>query len=515
MSIKLSNLISNGMVIQKEAKIWGYATEEVIIDFNGKSYRCEVVDGYFETIIKSEDFGGPYTMKINDIIIEEVYVGYVFLCSGQSNMELPINRVRIKYEEELKNVENKNIRAFNVERNNAFKCEEVNCEGSWKYANAENIDEFFALPYFFGVDLEQYLNVPIGLINCAVGGSDIKSWLSEELLKLYTNDYDILKTCQKEGYVEEVEKNDLLRYEEWHKITDKHDIGLSENFIVDNLEFKNWDTREVTNSWVEDIGAIHGVLWFKVVFNIEKENLNKDAKIFLGTLKDSDITYVNGVEVGTTAYQYPPRIYSIDKALLKLGENVVTVRLYSQNGLCGFTVDKEHKIVFEDGAEIKLPSKWHYKLGCKSEELSPATYFWGYPTGLYNGMLYPTFNYSITGFLWYQGESNTHFPEEYDILLSQLVKQVRGRFGEETQFLVVQLPNFEAYDDNVKWETLRKKQASILNYENTALINTIGLGEDNDLHPLNKKDIGIALSDGVKALLLKKESTNERVIVNY
>ncbi len=516
MSIELSNLISDGMVIQKKAKIWGYTTDEkeVIVEFNNKKFPCVVSNGYFETTVVSEDFGGPFRMKINELVIEDVYVGYVFLCSGQSNMELPISRVRIKYEEELEGVDNKYIRAFNVERNNAFSGIERDCIGKWNYANKDTIDEFYALSYFFGEDLEKYLGIPIGLINCAVGGSNVKSWLSEDLLKAYPTDYELLKKCQVENYVKNVEESDLIRSKEWHEEVNSMDIGIKENFTSNSYDFTKWEKREVTKSWLEDMGITHGSLWFKVTVLLEEKDLDKNATLFLGTLKDSDITFFNGVEVGATGYEYPPRIYNIDKSLLKLGENIITVRLYSQSGIGGFTVDKERKLVFDDGTLINLPKQWYYKIGFKTSELKPATYFWGYPTGLYNGMLYPTLNYSVSGFLWYQGESNTYYPDNYDELQGKLVNQVRDRIGEETPFLVVQLPNFEAYQENYKWEIFREKQASILNFKNTALINTIGLGEDNDIHPLNKKDIGVCLSDSIKTILFNKNNENDRVFIS-
>lgn len=493
--VKLPSIISSGMVLEKVSRIWGYSNKErVKIEFDGKKYVAKTLAGKWELEILSTEYGGPFEMKIEDIIITDVYVGRVFCASGQSNMELPVSRVRIKYEKDLENTYNENIRVFNVNKEYNFLEPQEDCIGKWEFANNDTINDFFATSYFFAKKYLEYENIPIGIINTAAGGSKIESWLKEDDVKQYFNEYELLKKCKIEGYIDSTIKADENRWGKWHKELDGKDDGMEYNYILNSLDFSKWNKGDLDLIFSNELKGFIGSVWFKKTFYIE--SVKEDYKLFLGTLKDADITYVNGIKVGETGYQYPPRIYIIPKEILKIGENTITVRLIAQNGQCSFTKGKELKLE-STTSKIILNRNWYFKIGGEMEELKPATFFYEYPTGLYNKMLYPILKYSLSGFLWYQGESNTHEPDNYDELLFLLLKEIRYWQKNKIPFCVVQLPNFDAGEENGKWQILRKKQESILNYEKCGLVITLGMGEDNDLHPLNKKDVGIGLADSM------------------
>ncbi len=513
MSIKLPAIINSGMVIEKEGRIWGFANDVdvVTVEFEGEIYTTNVVDKKWEVKIKVDSYGGPYSMKINEIILDDIYVGKVFCACGQSNMELPINRVKIKYEKELKNLLNKKLRIFTVEKNHNFMEPKELFTGKWDFVCDENIENFFATSYFFAKKYQEYENIPIGIINTAAGGSKIESWLKEDDVKKYPKEYKLLKNCQENDYVNKTIKFDENRRSNWHLELNKKDIGFKEKFIEYDYSYKNWNTRELTEEFHGDLTNFSGSVWFKKSFYLEEV---QDATLFLGTLIDADKTYINGVEVGETAYQYPPRIYKVPKEVLKLGENQITIRMIVYNNKGGFTKGKDYKIKLYNDEELNLDGQWYYGIGSEMKDLQPETFFFMYPTGYYNSMLYPILKYTLSGFLWYQGESNTSNPYNYDELLGVLLQEIYRWQGEGLPFALVQLPNFDAKEDNEKWEILREKQKTILNYKNCGLVVTLGFGEDNDLHPLNKKDVGEGLANCIYSIINHNCEPYKNVFVN-
>ncbi len=509
----MSGLISNGMILERNAKIYGLepTLSSVEVSFLDKIYEVPVKKGEWTLHLENLPYGGPYEMKIGEKVLTDIYVGIVFLCSGQSNMELPISEVRIKYAQELANVLKSNVHYFNVQPSYDFGNETTNIDGEWVKLNKDTIDECYALSYFFAQKLNDFLDIPIGLINCAVGGSNIEAWLSFEVAKENNIDLNIINQYLTKDAIDQLAKKELDHIIKWHQETDTLDIGLRNNYQGNDSNFKLWPKRRLTSKWNDDIGINNGVVWFKAVVNVEKRFLNKSAKILLGTPTDADDTYVNGKLVGSTEYHYPNRIYDIDPTLLKEGENIITIRLRSHKGYGGFTEGKEYKLLFEDQSEINLPSHWYYKIGCTTKPMSFPTKLFTFPTGLYNGMLKHCLKYTCNAMLWYQGETNTLNPHNYDKLLVAFLKQIRESLSDNCIFLSVQLPNFES-DDLEAWQVLRNKQKAILDFKRTALVNTIGLGEDNDLHPLNIQDIGYSLADAYLSIEHSKITNNQRLM---
>lgn len=516
MKIVLPKIISDGMVIEKNSKIWGecYDANQITIEFMDIEYIVDVINNKFEIIINANEYGGPFEIKIGNIIIKDVYVGKVFLMSGQSNMELPINRVRIDYENEITKNEYKNIRHFLVEKLYDFEKIKPLDSGKWEALNKDTVDDFFAVSYFFAMKLYEYSNIPIGLIDCAVGGSKIQSWMSESTLKkIDSKSYELVQKAKNPEYINSIQQNDNNRISEWTNELNKNDCGLKNGFANEHFNCENWKKRNLELSWNDDLENFYGSVWFRKTIKIENELKNEKAYIFLGRIIDADEVYINGVLVGRCEYQYPPRIYNIKEGVLKSGENTIAVRVITQYGKGGFVKGKPYYLKVGEKI-IDLTGDWNYCIGCKMPELYPATYLFSYPVGLYNAMLSQVMNYSISAVLWYQGESNTEYPYNYSELLKEFVTNFREIHNEFLPFLVVQLPNFEAFEMNENWEVVRQEQAKILELENTALIITRDIGEDIELHPTNKKDVGERLAIGVASLILDMNVENKNVVVN-
>ena len=518
MKISLPSIISSGMVLEKNARIWGFCKDHndktcVDISFCEKKYAADIKDGKWEVFISCDDYGGPYEMTIGDITLSDVYVGRVFMMSGQSNMETPVSRVRTWYEDDFKDlVDNPRIRAFKVEKDFYFNNPRENCIGSWNLIGPDTVDNFYAISFYISKILEEAFDVPIGLIECAVGGSRIESWFCESDANFRGYTAALLRLCQREGYVERITREDEDRTDKWYKNVRLNDIGLKEKYYSYDYNCSDWPTRPLTRNWSDDIGQVNGSVWFRKSFEVSDNMNDIKGRLFFGTIADSDIIYINGHEVGQTEYRYPPRVYDIPEGIIQKGFNTITIRVVSERGYGGFTKDKEYYFETDSGS-ISLDGDWAYKIGFAAKELLPGTFFFNYPSGLFNAMLNPVLPYSISAFLWYQGESNGEEPHDYDILLSHHLKQMRKNYFPTLPFLVVQLPNFDAGPLNDNWQIIREKQAAILNHPNTALIVTTDIGEDNDLHPINKKDVAIRLAEGVLNLIRGDVIKSDKVFI--
>jgi len=521
--VRLPKLIGDGMVLQRNAEIniWGWADpdEAVAVVFDETSYNTKTdSSGNWSIKLSKRSAGGPFTMTIrgkNTLTVKDILIGDVWLCSGQSNMELPVARVMDMFSKEVKTYTNPMIRYITVPLAYNFHQPQSDIQAtSWKTLTPENAMSFSAIAYFFAKDLYEKIKIPIGLINSSVGGSPAEAWISEEGLKsfpMYLND---MRICQNDEYVSNVKSLDRKRWNIWNSVLSKQDAGLNETkqwFEVD-YDDSSWNKTDLfDNYWGNDgLNPVNGSFWFRKTFEVPESKEGKTAVLRLGSIVDADSVYINGIFVGTTSYRYPPRIYQIPEGLLKKGENQITIRLFSYSGYPEFVKDKPYKIVFDD-TEINLEGEWKYKSGTPMPSLQGETFFHYKPVGLYNGMIAPLLNYKIKGVLWYQGESNTGRYNEYQSLLSTLIGDWRYRWNQsDLPFFIVQLANFMQaykYPTESNWAALRDAQLQVSQtVSNTGLAVTIDLGEWNDIHPLNKKEVGRRLSLLVQNMVYKDES---------
>jgi sialate O-acetylesterase len=256
----------------------------------------------------------------------------------------------------------------------------------------------------------------------------------------------------------------------------------------------------LTKDWAEDIGLYHGSVWFRKTVELTKDMAGKPGRLWLGRITDSDIAYVNGEVAGRTEYKYPPRVYPLREGLLREGANSIAVRVLCEGDGGGFCPGKDYMLELAGGT-VPLDNEWAYMPAYKTGPLEPSVNIFSYPCGLYNGMLAPVLPFSISAFLWYQGESNDQSPRDYAWLLSRFLTDIRDKCGENLPFLLVQLPNYDAGELNANWAMIMEHQSTILNYHRTSMIVTTDIGEDNDLHPLNKRDVGRRLASETLKLI--------------
>ncbi|RKE81290.1 sialate O-acetylesterase [Chryseobacterium sp. AG363] len=503
--VRLPALVSDGMILQRnqDLKIWGYADagEKITIKFINKTYNATADQrGNWSLMLPKLNAGGPYTMMINEITLKDILIGDVWVASGQSNMELPMRRLTPLYENEIKNAHNQNIRFFTVPQKYNFKAPQNDLDGGkWQSTNPQTILDFSGVAYFFAKELNDKNKVPVGIIHTSLGGSPVQAWMDEKSLKKYPEYLAEAEKWKNDDLIQSTESQERSLSKAWYAELDQSDIGLNQHWEKDNANDSGWKTMMVPGSWEDQEAPFDGSVWFRKEIILPKGADQKTAFLNLGRIKDADITYINGIKVGNVTYEYPPRWYDIPKGVLKEGKNIITVRVINGSGKGQFIADKPYYLEI-DGQKTDLKGEWKYKIGAKMEKMAPGqTFIRWKPVGLYNAMINPLINYKIKGFVWYQGESNTGKPKEYEDLLSTMILDWRSKWNKtDLPFFIVQLANFmEKKDEPIEsnWAELREQQRQVsLNVPYSGLAVTIDVGEWNDIHPLNKKAVGDRLA---------------------
>lgn len=528
--VKLPALVSDGMVLQREQplKIWGTADagETVQLTFlkgkKAKEAYTATADshGAWSIELPAMKAGGPYRIQVNDIELKDVLVGDVWLCSGQSNMELPVRRVMDMFAEEISAYHNEKIRQLIVPKTYNFHEPQKDMPAtSWKALTQENVMEFSALAYFFAKEMYERTGVPVGIINSSWGGTPVEAWMSEESLKEFPQYINDKRLYEDDAYCKHIKEVEGESFRRWNAALYRGDAGLHETtpWYAANYDDSAWQTVDMfANTWGNNgLNAIGGSHWLRQSVEIPSTWNGKEATLRLGCLVDADSVYVNGQFVGTTSYQYPPRIYRIPSGLLKAGKNSITVRLISNGGQPAFVREKPYKIILNgqkdgiptesstDPREINLKREWKYRPGAPMPQAPGMMFFCYKPVCLYNAMIAPLKEYGVKGVIWYQGESNVSRRNEYADLLTAMMADWRKTFdAPELPFYIVELADFLHPNDTggrKAWAEMRQEQAKAAEQSSNAyLIKNSDLGEWNDIHPLDKKTLGKRVAEAVK-----------------
>lgn len=511
--IVLPNLISDGMVLQRgtPVKIWGKADsgEKIQLTFLKKKYQA-VADslGNWQIDLPALKPGGPFSMSINDTTLQNILIGDVFLCSGQSNMELMVSRVMDKYADEVNLYENPSIRYLKVPYAYDFNTPLSDIKPmAWKPLTKDNVMGYSALCYFFAKLLYEKTGVPVGIVNSSWGGTPVEAWISEEGLKDYPIYLNQKSLYSSEELMNEIQRTGARHGRQWQAVLHASDKGLHDTTLWydENLDDSAWDSVDMFSSQWGSNGwrPINGSHWFRQSVEVPASWKGKDAVLRLGCIVDADSVYVNGHFVGSVSYQYPPRIYKVPASVLKPGKNQITVRLISNGGYPHFVKEKPYKLVC-GSEEVNLSTTWKHRVGTVMPSMPGGSVaFQNMPLGLYNGMIAPLLNYQFKGVVWYQGESNVGKWKEYSSLLVSLMNDWRSKFGNaQLPFYIIELASFMSPDNPGKfaWGKLQEQQAdAVSKVSNATLIKNSDTGEWNDIHPLDKKTAAGRLVEAVLA----------------
>ena len=517
--VRLPRLIRDSMVLQRDSKIniWGWASknEKIRIQFNGKSFKTmATADGKWTLQLPPMKAGGPYVMNIdagNHLILHDILIGDVWLCSGQSNMVHQMKLHSVRYAEEIASANYPEIRHFWIPTLTDLNGPHDDLPtGYWKSANPRDVPEFSAVAYFFAKKIYEKYHVPIGLINASEGGTQIEAWTSEEGLKQFPNIDATIQKNKDTSYVNSIAGKTPATNDQ--KENDKGRVGL---WYDTAYVPKEWRAINIPGYW-EDQGIkdLDGVVWYRREINVPASMANVPAKVFLGRIVDADFLYINGKIVGSTTYQYPQRRYQIPPGVLKPGKNIFVIRVINNSGKGGFVPDKPYCLIAGHDT-IDLKGCWQYKVGevfLAGPSGGDKFSFENQPTALYNAMIAPVIKYTIKGFLWYQGEANSSRAKEYTMLQPAMIADWRNKWKQGAlPFLYVQLPNFMEVNylpSESQWAELREAQLKSLSVPNVGMVVAIDLGEWNDIHPDRKKEVGERL-----ALAAEKLAYAEKNIV--
>lgn len=515
--VTLPKLLSSGMVLQRgvELKIWGWAEPEEKVSLalnNVMRSTAANTQGRWQVTLPAMMAGGPFTIKIrgnNQLKLEDVWVGDVWLASGQSNMELTLARAEPRFPTLVANINNRHIRQFNVPDRYDFKNERMDFEdGQWRAATQDNIRQFSAVAYFFAEQIQRKEQVPIGIINASLGGAPVEAWMSEAALKPFPEPYQEAQRFRNDHLIEEITRSDEARAKAWFAGLNQKDHGYDEGkylWAVPELSTEAWQSAHIPGYWADnEVAAEDGVVWFRKTINVPRHLAQQKSLLVLGTIVDADQVFVNGSLVGQTTYMYPPRRYEVPSGTLQPGENAITIRVTSQQGLGGFVPDKEYALRFPNHT-VELAGQWQFKRGATMPSLAPPTFIRWKPQGLYNAMIAPLKTYPIKGVIWYQGESNAGNADAYRERFPAMITDWRKQWQQpDLPFLFVQLANYvspgASRDQQGNWPELREAQLQALALADTAMVVSIDAGEWNDIHPLDKKTIGERLAAAAQSV---------------
>lgn len=529
--IELLPLFTDNMVLQQKQAIpiWGTAEPggEVTVTLNDQQSKGIVdSEGNWKVSLSPVPAGGPYELSVRGektIKINNVMIGEVWICSGQSNMEMAVNTEWGKINnaaEEVANANYPNIRLLMVNKVMSTTPQEKFASVGWKECSPKTISNFSAVAYLFGRKLHKDLNISIGLIETAWGGTVVEAWTSAKTLKS-VNEYEYQIESLDLGLFERktYKRSDNKEQKAWvNEVQDKLQKSgvLSRGYNKFGYNSKSWKSLDVPKVWESQNINFDGVMWVKKEITIPQTWEGKDLVLSLESINDFDITWFNGEKVGSMPNASMPRSYTIPKELVKIGKNEITVLILDIGNNGGIYGNPNNTVLgYSKETTISLAGKWKYKKDKFDLNLISHPPGWDIsvaqnrPTVLYNGMINPLLPYGMRGVIWYQGEGNADRAMQYRKLFKALINDWRDAWGQgDFPFLFVQLANFMKRHNtptDETWAHLREAQTMALELHNTGMAVTIDIGDAKDIHPKNKQDVGKRLALNALAKVYGKD----------
>jgi len=514
--IRLPKLISDHLVLQRDQPLplWGYAApgEQVTVRLNNTAAGTATADqnGRWQLTLPPQQAGGPHQLEFqgqNQLKVQDVYFGDVFVASGQSNMELTMARLEEAYPADLVSANYPLIRQFNVPQRYDFKAPQQDfSEGQWLVAGPSTIQHFSALAFYFARDLQAHSKAAIGIYNAALGGSPVESWLDESTLKQFPDAYQLAQIYKSDALIRDIEAADQAKNSRWYGDLHQNDAGLHAKtpWYSPALDDSQWADFSVPG-YRQD--AFTGVWWLRKTVRLTAEQAAQARILRLGSIVDAEEVYVNGSQIGNTTYMYPPRRYPLPQGLLKAGDNLIAVRVTVTNGAqnrSGFIPDKPYWLG-TDANKIDLTGNWKMQTSATAKALPMDAFIRWKPLGLYNAMIAPLQTLPVKAVLWYQGESNVGAYQQYEARFRAMIRQWRAQWQQpELPFLYVQLANYlpkQTTPLHSSWAGLREAQAAVLTEPKTAMVVAIDTGEWNDIHPVDKRTLGSRMALAARAVI--------------
>jgi sialate O-acetylesterase len=507
--VKLPGFFGDHMVIQRSqpVPVWGWSSpnEEIVAKFN-QQQKGTIADknGRWRLVLEPEPAGGPYELSIQGktgIIIHDVLVGEVWLCSGQSNMELELKSAK-DADMEISFADYPEIRHIKIPLTVSGTPKEDISSVKWDVCSPKTAGDFTAVGYFFARELVKRLHVPVGLINSTWGGTMVETWISRGSFEK-SPEFKSFAASMNSQNMEFVIKERQLKLESQVKLLEKkiRDTIPENEWKNPGYNSQDWPSISVARNWENQplgLAGLDGIVWYRREIDLDSNTANKPITLSLSKIDDNDETYVNGVLAGSTRNWSEKRIYHVPTGVFKPGKNIIAVRVEDTGGGGGFYEDSTLVNLKTENGIIPLGDNWHFriaKIAGNGGGVGPNDY----PSLLFNSMINPLIPYAIRGVLWYQGEANTNRAYQYRTAFPLMITDWRQHWGEGNfPFYFVQLASFNADNGNSEkgssWAELREAQTYTLSLPATGMSVTTDIGEPNDIHPKNKQDVGLRLS---------------------
>jgi len=480
------------------------------------------------TFAPREASAEPLTLTLSDasgaVALSGILVGEVWLCSGQSNMELPVARA-LNTANELRMAADPLIRLLKVPQTTAATEQTAFAEAApWQAATAASAEDFSAACFFMGKQLRADLGVPVGLIHAAWGGSASSAWMSPAAVRnLYgAKAVDLLQLYSRDPFAA-AQAFAPLWYDWWRE----GDNGREPWADPDSLawqpipKFSFWNQWQGTGLDTQPAANV----WLRQTFTLTQEQAAAgDGALAIGAIDDLDMTWVNGHPVGYTFGWGVERTYRVPGEYLRAGANTVLIAASNNWDTGGFFAGPERlHFTPAGGAAIPLGADWDYSIGAIAD--MPPRAPWDAIAGLgvmHNAMIAPLGPMRLAGVAWYQGEADIGQPG-YETRLAELFVGWRRQFGEQARMLVVQLADYGqrvSQPSASGWADLREQQRrAVLADGNAALVTAIDLGEPADIHPANKNVLGRRLALAAQGIALPQpvgaKLEGGRIIVSF
>lgn len=500
--VRLPNFFTDNMVLQRNTSIpiWGWAepNEKIQIKFDNQNKFTQADNnGNWIVFLDSTATFGPFQLEIvgsNHITISNVLVGDVWICSGQSNMEWTVGQSDFA-QKEIQNANYDHIRHIKINHQINTIPQTNLSSGNWQVCNSYNVASFTGVGYFFAKNLYEKLHVPIGLINVSWGGTNIETWISRKafdtspeyknmMQKMPIIPFDSFANIHQIKWIPRIEALQGNDY----KTLNTNDFPL---LYFDDFK---WPFMILPNQWESQrIGDLDGVVWFRKSIELSDKDIENEASLHLAMIDDEDITYINGIKIGSSSIWNEHRNYKIPKGVLRAGKNVIAVKVTDNGGGGGiYGISDSMRLVYGEKS-ISLAGNWKYQISSVNQSINENAF----PSLCYNAMIAPLQNFACKGVIWYQGESNASRAVQYQIAFPLLIEDWRKGWNNDFPFYFVQLATFKTSvdsNDGCEWAELRESQTITLNVPKTGMVVTTDVGLPLDIHPTNKQTVGLRLA---------------------
>jgi sialate O-acetylesterase len=510
-SLDVPLLFTDGAVLQRNQplNVWGWAApgSMVQVSFDGRSTQATANrKGEWNATLPAHGAGGPYTLTIADgaqkKVVHDVMVGDVWLCSGQSNMEFKLSQAQ-NATAEIAHANDAGIRGFTVPKSWSGEPSDHLAGGSWQHATPQAAGDFSAVCWFFAREIRARTGVPIGMIHSSWGGSRIEAWMDAASTGVSPS----VVSAQAAGLAAEDRRKTQATQQR---------IGAGANGkgpLVDpdgepswaaaTLDTAGWASMAVPAYW-EHAGyyGMDGVAWYRTSFTLDAAEAARGVQLGLGKFDDTAQAWVNGKRVSPESDGWDiARVYHVAPALLHAGRNTIAVQATDEGGYGGIYGDADMLYVqAPGGTRHPLAGDWQFRPVPATVRITTLDGKNQLATLLYNKMIHPLIRYPLRGVLWYQGEANAGPGDasRYRDQFASMIKAWRADWKQpQLPFLWVQLANWISGQDTAQaspWAQLRASQSAALSLPATGQAVTIDIGNPDDIHPVNKQDVGHRLA---------------------